>query len=70
MTSRTAPEATETTLIIHPDALTDFEEYLDFLVVAETLIEQLNGLQSQEPEQLLEQRYQRLMGYGQFAVAD
>lgn len=40
--ARTAPEATETTLIIHPDVLTDFEEYLDFLVVAEALIEQLN----------------------------
>ncbi len=39
-------------------------------LLQETLIEQLNGLQSQEPEQLLEQRYQRLMGYGQFAVAD
>jgi acetyl-CoA carboxylase carboxyl transferase subunit alpha len=39
-------------------------------LLKQALIEQLNGLQSQEREQLLEQRYQRLMGYGQFAVGD
>jgi acetyl-CoA carboxylase carboxyl transferase subunit alpha len=39
-------------------------------LLKQALIEQLTGLQSQEREQLLEQRYQRLMGYGQFADGD
>jgi acetyl-CoA carboxylase carboxyl transferase subunit alpha len=39
-------------------------------LLKQALVEQLNSLQGQEREQLLEQRYQRLMAYGQFAVGD
>jgi len=38
----TAPEVVETTLIAHPNVLTDFEQYLDFLEQAEEVIEALD----------------------------
>ncbi len=36
------PNETETTLLIHPNILHDFEEYNDFLYVADEAIEELN----------------------------
>ena len=36
-----APDAIDTTLLIHPWLLTDFSDYLDFLDVAEATVEQL-----------------------------
>lgn len=36
------PAEIETTLLIHPNALTDFSDFNDFLDVADTLLEELN----------------------------
>ncbi|PHN06468.1 DUF1415 domain-containing protein [Flavilitoribacter nigricans] len=43
---RTDPKAVETTLIVHPNVLTDFLDYNDFLGVAEDILEEagLNGI--------------------------
>ncbi len=42
--AKTLPEETETTLLIHPDALQDFLDYNDFLDEADALIRE-NGLE-------------------------
>lgn len=36
-----APDEVDTTLLIHPDALTDFSDYNDFLDVADATVEEL-----------------------------
>jgi len=39
--SQTEPEEIDTTLLIHPQVLKDFEEYLDFLAMTEGLLEDM-----------------------------
>ncbi|MCB0835472.1 MAG: DUF1415 domain-containing protein [Bacteroidetes bacterium] len=36
----TSPETTDTTLLIHPHVMSNFEDYIDFLDIAETVIEE------------------------------
>jgi hypothetical protein len=38
---RTTAESIETTLLVHPNILADFYDYLDFVSIAESLLEQL-----------------------------
>ena len=36
----TSPETTDTTLLIHPHVMSNFEDYIDFLDIAEAVIEE------------------------------